>query len=96
MKMSDVFGGCIDTTITDGSGYDVIGIYGPDDRLIRSLDDEHANAIDAAVNNHDALVEALERLTQGYDSEELAHHFGIDGESALSVINALNKAKGNS
>jgi len=44
----------------------------------------------------DALVDALERLTQGYDSEELAHHFGIDGESALSVINALNKAKGNS
>ena len=94
MKMSDVFGGCIDTTITDGSGYDVIGIYGPDDRLIRSLDDEHANAIDAAVNNHDALVEALESvLGMNFPCE----YYDDDYNNIVSKAElALKKAKGNS
>lgn len=37
------------------------------------------------------LVGLLDRLCGIYDSEEIAHHFGIDHESAVLIINKLAK-----
>ena len=37
------------------------------------------------------LVDLLDRVCGHYESEEIAHHFGIDHESALLIVNKLAK-----
>jgi transposase len=39
------------------------------------------------------LREALESLVQGYDSEEVAHIFGIDHDTAYKVVSAIIDSK---
>lgn len=55
-------------------------------------------AICHAVNNHDRmtgeisdLIAVLSNTINGWDCEEVAHHCGVDAETASRVINLLNK-----
>ncbi len=39
-----------------------------------------------------SMLSALTGITQGFDSEEICHHFGVDAVTAKNVISAIESA----
>jgi len=70
-----------------GDGVDIAGgMYGEETSIwIKSVSEK----IDKLTEHKRILREALLSLTQHYDSNEVAHHFGIDQDTAHNAVAAL-------
>lgn len=76
------------------SGEEVVNIVAAhgEDQFIHVVDiEEFAANHDRLVEENADLIAVLSNAIAGWDYEEVAHHCGVDAETASRVIELLNK-----
>ena len=99
IKMSECFNLPVTTNdydyfLTESDGYKTpINCNGMEEEIALAINAYDDNQLTIAKQKEQLtmLRDALESLTQGYDAEEVAHHFGIDRETAAKALAATKE-----